>query len=93
MKHTTVLLQKKYALHYLVRLLFVCFSVNTNAQSSKLLISENNFKTSSTPENIETLNISYQERAVFFTKFPQFDKDSAMFYFNKSIQLFGCEKD
>ena len=87
MKHTTVLLQKKYALHYLVRLLFVCFSVNTNAQSSKLLISENNFKTSPTPENIETLNISYQERAVFFTKFPQFDKDSAMFYFNKSIQL------
>ena len=87
MKHTTVLLQKKYALHYLVRLLFVCFSVNTNAQSSKLLISENNFKTSPTPENIETLNIAYQERAVFFTKFPQFDKDSAMFYFNKSIQL------
>lgn len=87
MKHTTVLLQKKYALHYLVRLLFVCFSVNTNAQSSKLLISENNFKTSPPPENIETLNIAYQERAVFFTKFPQFDKDSAMFYFNKSIQL------
>jgi len=87
MKHTTVSLQKKYALHYLVRLLFVCLSVNTNAQSSKLLISENNFKTSPTPENIETLNIAYQERAVFFTKFPQFDKDSAMFYFNKSIQL------
>ncbi len=87
MKHTTALRLKNCALHYLLRILFVCFIGIAIAQTPNLNAIANNFKISSSTENFITLNNTYQERALFFSKFPQFDKDSAMFFFNKSIEL------
>ncbi len=58
-----------------------------SAQQLDISYLENQYKSASTSENVNALSKAYQKRGEWFSTLPQFDKDSAMFYFNKSIRL------
>ena len=73
-------------------ILICCLNQIVAAQRLDIALLETQCRVSRTPENVISLSAAYQETAKWFKKTPQFNRDSAAFYFEKSSVILENNK-